>query len=150
MGQIGPQVASAPGGGLAPRDRGGGKQSPQSASRQGSQGDGLANSGPCTPQGPLYLVARRVPPPAGSPPPLLREASREARCWSNTSKNEALGPLGAKAMTTNCENNLHEHNYGQSLPAHSARPCRVQGVFPAFFLEGAGRRACTSHFRRRG
>lgn len=50
--------------------------------------------------GALYLEAGHVPLPAGSPPPRLRAASRDALCWSKTSKNEASGPMGAKAMNT--------------------------------------------------
>lgn len=69
----------------------------------------LSNFRACAPQRePVYLEARRVPPPAGSPPPLLRAASREALCWSKTAKNEASGPMGAKAMRADSNGKLQE------------------------------------------
>lgn len=70
---------------------------------------------------PFYLEARRVLLPAGSPPPLLRAASREALCWSKTSKNEASGPMGAKAMRADSNGKLQ----GQEAHRRPRRPCRV-------------------------
>ena len=72
--------------------------------RLGTPGDPAAKRPACAPRKePFYLEARRVPPSAGSPPPLLRAASSEALCWSKTSKNEASGPTGAKAMAADSD-----------------------------------------------
>ena len=71
----------------------------------------LPNSQPSVPQKePVYLEAKRKPPPAGSSPPLLRAASREALCRSKTSKNEASGPLGVKAIRTHCNKSVPQQS----------------------------------------
>lgn len=85
--------------------------------------------GACAPVEPLYLEARCVPLPAGSPPPLFRAASSEALCWSKTSKNEASGPMGAKAMKTDA-NEKPQVRQSTSAPKGSSlrRPCACLGV----------------------
>ena len=69
----------------------------------------LPNSQPSVPQKePVYLEAKRIPPPAGSSPPLLKAARREALCRSKTSKNEASGPLGVKAIRSRCNRSVQQ------------------------------------------
>lgn len=103
--------------------------------------------------GALYLEAGHVPLPAGSPPPRLRAASRDALCWSKTSKNEASGPMGAKAMNTDVTETLQgpEPDLG---PKGSARcpPCARSGTGPRTFpaLSGRGTRLRTRTLHRSG
>ena len=70
----------------------------------GPPGTPLLNARPARPaRSPSTSRPGASPPSAGSPPPLLRAASSEALCWSKTSKNEASGPTGAKAMAADSD-----------------------------------------------
>lgn len=91
----------------------------------------LPNSQQSVPQKePVYLEAKHIPPPVGSSPPLFRAASREALCWSKTSKNEASGPLGVKAIRTPLQ---------QKRPTTRAPPgLRSPFSVPTMHLKGWG------------
>lgn len=46
----------------------------------------------------LYLETTRVTPAGAFPAPCFTTASKEARCLSRASKNEASGPVGTNVM----------------------------------------------------
>lgn len=117
----------------------------------------LSNFRACAPQRePAYLEARRVPPPVGSPPPLLRAASREALCWSKTAKNEASGPMGAKAMRAYSNGKVQEQepHWRPRWPCQALKPSLPgslpgedgKSVFP-HFLAGLAQ-PCAPGMRR--
>lgn len=103
----------------------------------------LPNSQQSVPQKePVYLEAKHIPPPVGSSPPLFRAASREALCWSKTSKNEASGPLGVKAIRTPLQ---------QKRPTTRAPPgLRSPFSVPTMHLKGWGLEGQSSSPELRG
>lgn len=78
-------------------------------------------------------------PPSGFPPPVVREASREALCWSKTTKNEVSGPMGAKAMRASGKDELQDQEKPlRPIALAEVPPTGRRAFAPQRFLPAAG------------